>query len=133
MTALTLSSSAVGRSSGLGHSNTKSTKITNATTSSKNTARTVQNSSGKTSNATLTNKSSKHLASVDTLIHVNPYLNDYIDCIENLPNKIQLLLTELRSVDVQVKGNNSKESFWNQRSNTELGSKRASTLSCKTQ
>jgi hypothetical protein len=40
----------------------------------------------------------------DTLIKTSPFLNDFIDCIENLPNKLQLLLSELRSVDVQVKG-----------------------------
>jgi hypothetical protein len=35
---------------------------------------------------------------------VNPFLGDYIDCIENLPNRIQLLLSELRNVDIQVRG-----------------------------
>ena len=42
---------------------------------------------------------------LDAAIPTNPYLSDYVDCIENLPNKLQLVLSELRSVDAQVKGN----------------------------
>jgi hypothetical protein len=40
---------------------------------------------------------------LDATIKTNPYLNDFIDCIQNLPNKLQLLLSELRNIDCQVK------------------------------
>jgi hypothetical protein len=38
-------------------------------------------------------------------IRTNLFLSEFFDCIENLPNRLQLLLTELRNVDAQVKGN----------------------------
>ena len=41
---------------------------------------------------------------LDAHVPTNPFLNDFVDCIENLPNRLQILLTELRSLDVQVKG-----------------------------
>ena len=40
----------------------------------------------------------------DLVLTMNPFLNDFIDCIENLPNRLQLLLSELRSVDVLSNG-----------------------------
>ena len=42
-------------------------------------------------------------ASLENLLN-NPFVNHFVDCIENLPNRIQLLLSELKSVDVQVRG-----------------------------
>lgn len=38
------------------------------------------------------------------LIKINPFLNDFLDCIENLPNRLQIIISELRRVDVQVNG-----------------------------
>lgn len=35
-------------------------------------------------------------------IPINPLLSEFIDCIENLPGRLQLLLSELRNVDAQV-------------------------------
>lgn len=43
-------------------------------------------------------------ASDELVLTMNPFLNDFIDCIENLPNRLQLLLSELRSVDVLSNG-----------------------------
>ena len=37
-------------------------------------------------------------------IAANPFINDLVDCIENLPNRLQLILTEIRDIDVQVSG-----------------------------
>jgi hypothetical protein len=34
----------------------------------------------------------------------NPFVNHFVDCIENLPNSLQCVLSELRNVDVKVKG-----------------------------
>lgn len=39
-----------------------------------------------------------------SVIANNPFLNDFFDCIENLPSKLQILLSELRNVDSQVNG-----------------------------
>ena len=39
-----------------------------------------------------------------SVIANNPFLNDFFDCIENLPSKLQILLSELRNVDSQVDG-----------------------------
>ncbi len=33
---------------------------------------------------------------------INPWINEFIDCIENLPSRLQLLLSELRNIDAQV-------------------------------
>ena len=44
------------------------------------------------------------LESTNKRITVNPFLNDFFDCIENLPSKLQILFSELRSVDAQVNG-----------------------------
>lgn len=49
---------------------------------------------------TSNSNSSKDL--LETTIIVNPLLNEFVDCIENLPNRLQLLLSELRNVDAQV-------------------------------
>jgi hypothetical protein len=38
----------------------------------------------------------------ETTIIVNPLLNEFVDCIENLPSRLQLLLSELRNIDAQV-------------------------------
>jgi len=35
-------------------------------------------------------------------ILLNPLLSEFIDCIENLPGRLQLLLSELRNVDAEV-------------------------------
>ncbi|CAF0702821.1 unnamed protein product [Brachionus calyciflorus] len=43
-----------------------------------------------------------------TLIKLNPFFEDFVDCIENLPSRLQLLLTELRNVDVLVKARHRK-------------------------
>ncbi len=34
----------------------------------------------------------------------NPFINHFVDCIENLPNNLQYLLSELRNIDLQVNG-----------------------------
>jgi hypothetical protein len=34
----------------------------------------------------------------------NPFVNRFVDCIENLPNNLQCLLSELRNVDLKVNG-----------------------------
>ena len=44
----------------------------------------------------------------ELVLTMNPFLNDFIDCIENLPNRLQLLLSELRSVDVLSNGKHSQ-------------------------
>lgn len=38
----------------------------------------------------------------------NPFLNDFFDCIANLPSKLQILISELRSVDAQVNAHHRK-------------------------
>lgn len=43
-------------------------------------------------------------ANASKRIKLNPFLNDFFDCIENLPGKLQILISELRSVDAQVNG-----------------------------
>ncbi len=59
-----------------------------------------QNNAPKSSNSEPQNQ----LESTNKLITVNPFLNDFFDCIENLPSKLQILISELRSVDAQVNG-----------------------------
>lgn len=44
----------------------------------------------------------------NTLIKTNPFFDDFVDCIENLPSRLQLLLTELRNVDLLVKERHRK-------------------------
>ena len=39
---------------------------------------------------------------LENMIVVNPLLNEFVDCIENLPSRLQLLVSELRNVDAQV-------------------------------
>jgi hypothetical protein len=39
---------------------------------------------------------------VSSILSTNPFIDNFIDCIENIPNKLQLLFTELRAVDAQV-------------------------------
>ena len=109
MTALTLSRASAGGVSGL--SNKARVTASNSKSSSGTTRNKDSSNGGKSSNdmasssaASRASRQQQHTSPINTLITVNPYLNDYIDCIENLPNRIQLLLTELRSVDVQVKG-----------------------------
>lgn len=41
-------------------------------------------------------------------IKTNPFFDDFVDCIENLPNRIQLLISELRNIDVLVKARHRK-------------------------
>ena len=41
---------------------------------------------------------------LESPISLNPFINDFVDCIENLPNRLQLVLTELRNIDAQVNG-----------------------------
>ena len=41
-------------------------------------------------------------------IKKNPFFDDFVDCIENLPSRLQLLLTELRNIDVLVKARHRK-------------------------
>lgn len=59
-------------------------------------------SSSSSSSSSSTSLSSS--ANEDFPIRTNMFLNEFFDCIENLPNKLQLLLTELRNVDALVKG-----------------------------
>ena len=42
-------------------------------------------------------------ASLENLLN-NPFVNHFVDCIENLPNNLQFLLSELRDIDSQVNG-----------------------------
>ncbi|RNA40342.1 Inhibitor of growth 1 [Brachionus plicatilis] len=41
-------------------------------------------------------------------IKKNPFFDDFVDCIENLPSRLQLLLSEVRNVDVLVKARHRK-------------------------
>lgn len=36
------------------------------------------------------------------VVTVNPLLNEFVDCIDTLPSRLQLLLTEIRNIDAQV-------------------------------
>lgn len=63
-----------------------------------------QNNAPKSSNSEPQNQ----LESTNKLITVNPFLNDFFDCIENLPSKLQILISELRSVDAQVNAHHRK-------------------------
>ena len=53
-------------------------------------------------------KRSLDTTSPNTFIKINPFFDDFVDCIENLPSRLQLLLTELRNVDVLVKARHRK-------------------------
>ena len=46
-------------------------------------------------------------ASLENLLN-NPFVNHFVDCIENLPNNLQFVLSELRNIDSQVNGNLKK-------------------------
>ena len=46
-------------------------------------------------------------ASLENLLN-NPFVNHFVDCIENLPNNLQFLLSELRTIDSQVNGKLSR-------------------------
>lgn len=57
-------------------------------------------------------------ASLENLLN-NPFVNHFVDCIENLPNNLQYLISELRDIDSQVnvyhqKLNNFKETCCNE-------------------
>ncbi len=57
------------------------------------------------SNGTKTSPKEQAPASNDSStnrILLNPLLSEFIDCIENLPGRLQLLLSELRNVDAEV-------------------------------
>ena len=54
-----------------------------------------------TSTSIITTSGQANMLETTTII-INPLLNEFIDCIANLPNKLQLLFSELRSVDAQV-------------------------------
>lgn len=119
MTALTLSGAVGGPSSksSTNHrfisetSNSKSNKkYTNTNSSSSKFTNNSSNykSMSNLANSINNNNKANRNVPLDTVLHTNPYLSDYIDCIENLPNKLQILLSQLRSVDVQVKTRHRK-------------------------
>lgn len=62
----------------------------------------------KMSHATTSSTRNRSLDPDDALIRINPFFDDFVDCIENLPSRLQLLLTELRNVDVLVKARHRK-------------------------
>ena len=87
-------------SGGGGGGSNKKKSLTKTTTTSKTT---TSNANG---GGVKHHRHSTHVfpPPLTTPLPVNPFLGDYIDCIENLPNRIQLLLSELRNVDIQVRG-----------------------------
>lgn len=42
-------------------------------------------------------------ASLENLLN-NPFVNHFVDCIENLPNDLQFIISEYRNIDSQVTG-----------------------------
>ncbi len=69
------------------------------------TAQSITNS-GATSSLSATNSMTTfHVKNIkeDTLIKTSPFLTDFIDCIENLPNRLQLILSEIRNIDILIK------------------------------
>ncbi len=77
----------------------------------------------KTTKAKDMSNESKHSTKENTLtgsndsnanrIPLNPLLSEFIDCIENLPGRLQLLLSELRNVDAEVNCKQIKYSLQN--------------------
>ena len=57
-----------------------------------------------TSGAKSSNSEQQLQSNTTKRITSNPFLNDFFDCIANLPSKLQILISELRSVDAQVNG-----------------------------
>lgn len=72
-------------------------------------AKTSEESSGTQNQKEMSNNASRSSMSSQntteeaaTTIVINPLLNEFVDCIENLPSRLQLLLSELRNIDAQV-------------------------------
>lgn len=81
-----------------------SNRSTNNVISSSSQAVASSSTNASSSSSSSSNSFNANFIQMDTLIKTNPFLDDFIDCIQNLPNKLQILLTELRNVDNSVKG-----------------------------
>ena len=88
----------------IGGSSKKKKSLTGLTTTT--TTHSISNASGGSNGGVKHQRHSTHVfpPPLTAPLTVNPFLGDYVDCIENLPNRIQLLLSELRNVDIQVRG-----------------------------
>lgn len=62
----------------------------------------TQNEREMSNNASRSSVCSQNAVEETSTIVVNPLLNEFVDCIENLPSRLQLLLSELRNIDAQV-------------------------------
>ena len=78
----------------LGSSNT--TTISNGT--NRNTSKILNNNN---ENMPTTSNNTEN---EEDFITINPFINDFIDCMEFLPNKLQKIATQIRNVDSLVTG-----------------------------